>query len=74
MQHSFVLIKFPLFQERNSEEWGSYWRELFRKITVEDIQEYERKYKGSEEEREDVRSSYVKFKGKDIISLRSTDG
>ncbi|KAG8551996.1 hypothetical protein GDO81_004371 [Engystomops pustulosus] len=35
----------------------------FKKITVEDIKEYETKYKGSEEERADVIQAYLDFEG-----------
>ncbi|XP_030643149.1 dnaJ homolog subfamily C member 9-like [Chanos chanos] len=41
----------PLDQDRN---WEEYWRLLFPKITVQDIKVFEEKYKGSEEERQDL--------------------
>ncbi|XP_071985734.1 dnaJ homolog subfamily C member 9 [Engystomops pustulosus] len=47
-------------QDRN---WEEYWRLIFKKITVEDIKEYETKYKGSEEERADVIQAYLDFEG-----------
>ncbi|KAM4031737.1 dnaJ homolog subfamily C member 9 [Anomaloglossus baeobatrachus] len=47
-------------QDRN---WEEYWRLLFKKITVEDIKEYEKKYKGSEEERADIIQAYMDFEG-----------
>lgn len=43
--------------------WEDYWRLLFPKITVQDILEYERKYKGSDEERQDVIRLYVQHRG-----------
>ncbi|XP_037542031.1 dnaJ homolog subfamily C member 9 [Nematolebias whitei] len=43
--------------------WEEYWRLLFPKITVQDILEFEQKYKGSEEEREDVIRLYVQHEG-----------
>ncbi|XP_018426909.1 PREDICTED: dnaJ homolog subfamily C member 9 [Nanorana parkeri] len=47
-------------QDRN---WEEYWRLLFKKITVEDIQAYEEKYRGSEEERADIIQAYLDFEG-----------
>ncbi|XP_068597334.1 dnaJ homolog subfamily C member 9 [Brachionichthys hirsutus] len=43
--------------------WEDYWRLLFPKITVQDILEFEVKYKGSDEEREDVIQLYVQHQG-----------
>lgn len=39
--------------------WLDYWRSLFRKITVEDINNYEKEYKGSETERNDIKRAYM---------------
>lgn len=47
-------------QER---DWDAYWRLLFQKITVEDIAEFEKNYKGSEEERNDIMSAYLDYQG-----------
>ncbi|OQR74790.1 dnaJsubfamily C member 9-like [Tropilaelaps mercedesae] len=44
-------------------DWEAYWRCLFPKITVNQIQEFIDKYHGSEEEREDLKRSYEKSKG-----------
>lgn len=43
--------------------WEDYWRLLFPKITVEDILAFESKYKGTDEEREDLRRLYMQHKG-----------
>uniref|UniRef100_A0A8C6SLT3 DnaJ homolog subfamily C member 9 n=1 Tax=Neogobius melanostomus TaxID=47308 RepID=A0A8C6SLT3_9GOBI len=43
--------------------WEEYWRVLFPKITLQDIREFERKYKGTDEERADVLQLYVQFEG-----------
>ncbi|XP_075931904.1 dnaJ homolog subfamily C member 9 [Anarhichas minor] len=43
--------------------WEDYWRLLFPKITVKDILEFENKYKGSEEERQDVIQLYEQHQG-----------
>uniref|UniRef100_A0A7N4NUE5 DnaJ homolog subfamily C member 9 n=1 Tax=Sarcophilus harrisii TaxID=9305 RepID=A0A7N4NUE5_SARHA len=44
-------------------DWLSYWRLLFRKITLDDIKSFEEKYVGSEEELVDIKQAYVDFKG-----------
>ncbi|KAL4640138.1 dnaJsubfamily C member 9-like [Arapaima gigas] len=49
-----------LCQERN---WEEYWRLLFPKITVEDIMNFEKKYKGTEEEKQDLSRLYLQFEG-----------
>uniref|UniRef100_A0A3B4UWJ1 DnaJ homolog subfamily C member 9 n=1 Tax=Seriola dumerili TaxID=41447 RepID=A0A3B4UWJ1_SERDU len=43
--------------------WEDYWRLLFPKITVQDILEFEKKYKGSDEEQQDVIQLYVQHQG-----------
>lgn len=43
--------------------WEDYWRLLFPKITLQDILEFEKKYKGSDEERQDVIQLYVQHQG-----------
>lgn len=42
--------------------WEEYWRLLFKKITEEDIVQFEQKYKESEEEREDIKKLYEEYK------------
>ncbi|XP_036377078.1 dnaJ homolog subfamily C member 9 [Megalops cyprinoides] len=49
-----------LKQERN---WEEYWRLLFPKITVEDILEFEKSYKGTEEEKQDLSRLYLQYEG-----------
>ncbi|XP_012693162.2 dnaJ homolog subfamily C member 9 [Clupea harengus] len=49
-----------LNQDRN---WEEYWRLLFPKITLEDILEFEKKYKDTEEEKEDLSRLYVQHEG-----------
>ncbi|EGW10004.1 DnaJ-like subfamily C member 9 [Cricetulus griseus] len=44
-------------------DWDAYWRLLFKKISLEDIQAFENTYKGSEEELADVKQAYLDFKG-----------
>ncbi|GBP48611.1 DnaJ homolog subfamily C member 9 [Eumeta japonica] len=46
-----------------SRDWETYWRLLFKKITDEDIREYEEKYIGSEEELQDLKIAYLDGKG-----------
>ncbi|XP_064594491.1 dnaJ homolog subfamily C member 9-like [Liolophura sinensis] len=49
--------------ETQERDWAKYWRLLFAKISVKDIQEFEAKYKGSEEELSDLKSAYVDYEG-----------
>lgn len=44
-------------------DWVDYWRSLFKKITIEDIQNYEKDYIGSEMELKDVKRAYIDGKG-----------
>ncbi|KAK0173342.1 hypothetical protein PV328_006557 [Microctonus aethiopoides] len=43
--------------------WADYWRTLFKPITVEDINKYEKTYKGSETEIKDLKRAYMDSKG-----------
>ena len=47
-------------QER---DWDAYWRLLFKKIAVQDIEEFEKTYKGSEEEVNDITAAYLDYEG-----------
>lgn len=40
-----------------------YWRLLFHKITIEDIKKFEETYKGSEEEKDTVKTVYLEKEG-----------
>ena len=42
--------------------WADYWKTLFKKITVEDINNYEKNYKGSEIEIKDLKRAYTDSK------------
>ncbi|NXS72679.1 DNJC9 protein, partial [Pandion haliaetus] len=48
---------------RDEWDWQEYWRLLFKKITVKDIEDFEKNYKGSEEEEADVKAAYMDFEG-----------
>lgn len=52
-------------------EWVDYWRLLFPKVTKEDIVKFEDKYRGSAEEREDVKKAYLNTEG-DIDKILSS--
>jgi len=43
--------------------WDAYFRNLFKRVSMEDIDNFESQYKGSEEERGDVLKYYKKCKG-----------
>lgn len=49
--------------ERDLSSWLELWRTVFKPITNEDIQNYEKNYVGSEQEEIDVRKAYVNGKG-----------
>ncbi|KAG0726418.1 DnaJ subfamily C member 9 [Chionoecetes opilio] len=44
-------------------DWSQYWRLLFKKITLEDIKNFETEYKESEEELADLKQAYMDGKG-----------
>jgi len=43
--------------------WEDYWRTLYPKVTVTKLQEFEKKYKKSTEERQDLKRAYQDAKG-----------
>lgn len=51
------------WNEENDFNWMEYWRNLFRKIDISDIDKYKNEYIGSEEERNDIRKAYINGKG-----------
>jgi len=46
-----------------SRDWEQYWRILYRKISKTDIEDFEKKYKGSEEELADLKKAYLDGEG-----------
>ncbi|NXT75733.1 DNJC9 protein, partial [Zapornia atra] len=48
---------------RGERDWQEYWRLLFKKISVKDIEDFEKSYKNSEEELADIKAAYVDFEG-----------
>ena len=44
-------------------DWDSYWRILFRKITIADIEKFQGEYRFSEAEKHDVITAYVQCEG-----------
>lgn len=49
-------------EEMVMRNWADYWRSLFKEITVEDINNYEKNYKGSETEIKDLKRAYMDSK------------
>ena len=43
-------------------EWVEYWRNLYPKVTIENIEKYKKKYQNSEEEKTDLLDAYKKHK------------
>lgn len=52
--------------------WADYWRSLFKEITVEDINNYEKTYKGSETEIKDLKRAYTDSKFFILDDLRDS--
>ena len=50
------------------------WGAVFRKVTTEDIEAYEKTYRNSDEEKEDVFHYYGEFKGDLVQYVRSALG
>lgn len=49
--------------ERDLSSWLELWRSVFKPITDQDIQNYQRDYVGSEQEEIDIRKAYLNGKG-----------
>ncbi|XP_074653190.1 dnaJ homolog subfamily C member 9-like [Tubulanus polymorphus] len=49
--------------EQKNRDWNKYWRQLFSVVTVDDIVNYERNYKESDEELADLKEAYLKYEG-----------
>ena len=47
----------------DSQAWEDYWRTLYPKVTVNKLKEFEAKYKGSNEETDDIKKAYADCKG-----------
>jgi len=58
----------PLQQNK---DWEEYWRILFPKVSLKDIEEFEKEYKGSDEEKEDIKKAYLDSKGDMSLILDS---
>ncbi|KAM6266030.1 dnaJ homolog subfamily C member 9 [Porphyrio hochstetteri] len=48
---------------RGERDWQEYWRLLFKKISVKDIEDFEKSYKNSAEELADIKAAYMDFEG-----------
>lgn len=47
----------------NDRDWSEYWRVLFKQVTLKDIKEFEKKYRHSDEEAEDLKKAYMESEG-----------
>uniref|UniRef100_A0A6M2DKN1 Putative molecular chaperone dnaj superfamily corethrella appendiculata n=1 Tax=Xenopsylla cheopis TaxID=163159 RepID=A0A6M2DKN1_XENCH len=45
------------------DSWLNYWSAMFTAVTEESISKYEKEYKGSQEEIDDIKKAYNRFKG-----------
>jgi len=64
-----VISDDELFSQMAGMNWDEYWRALFTKVEVEDIESYEKSYKNSELEQQDVIENYKKYKGDMMLTL-----
>jgi len=44
-------------------DWVEYWRVLFPKVSVKDIENFEKEYRNSAEERDDLKAAYLETEG-----------
>lgn len=44
-------------------DWTEYWRILFKKVTLDDVKKFEEKFKGSQEEEEELKNAYIEAEG-----------
>jgi len=44
-------------------DWAEYWRFLFPKVSLSDIEKFAEEYRGSDEEREDLKKAYIEAEG-----------
>ena len=44
-------------------DWEEYWRVLFPKVTLKDIEKFASEYQNSEEERDDIKKAYIEAEG-----------
>ncbi|XP_078660902.1 dnaJ homolog subfamily C member 9-like [Branchiostoma floridae x Branchiostoma belcheri] len=47
----------------DDKDWASYWRLLFPQVTLQAVKDFEKNYKGSEEELADLKSAYLEHEG-----------
>ncbi len=53
----------------SSADWDQYWRLMFPKMTVKQMDTFRDKYFGSEDEKRDIKDIYITFNGDlDLIS------
>jgi len=52
-------------------DWADYWRLLFPKVTISDIEKFAAEYQHSAEEREDLKKAYTETKGNMGLILES---
>lgn len=48
-------------------DWTEYWRAMFKKVTVKDIESFANVYRHSDEERADLRQAYIDGQGIIIV-------
>jgi len=71
-------VKDSVLSDLSNVNWSDYFNTLFKKVTEEDIVEFEKTYKNSMEEIQDLKKAYITYKGDmekvlDSIILASDD-
>ncbi len=52
----------PILSDPNK-DWEAHWRMMFAKVTVDDIKNFEKEYRESDEERADLKQAYLDGEG-----------
>jgi len=57
-----------------SRDWYSHWRRIFKPVSQEDISSFFEKYRGSEDEKNDLKAVYLRYKGNMDAIMESIPG
>jgi DnaJ family protein C protein 9 len=60
----------PRDDENDEDSLMNYFSQLFEKVTSDKIQSFEKEFKNSEDEKEEIKKAYIKYEGKYFINDR----
>jgi DnaJ family protein C protein 9 len=63
-----------LTDDFDEKDWYEYFRNMYKKITEEDIDNYMKSYAGSDKQIADVKEAYIKHKGNIDLILQTVIG